>query len=338
VVARQDITIGYIQDPTAPSSASAGQMQKGTSNLFPNSVQVTVRRDSSVAAGPLPLFFGGAIGTGTSNRTATATATLRNQGITGFKGNGCKLLPFALSQNAVSALLGSNQNNVPQGITRQDDYTVNRLTAGSAAGANVVKGSDGVAEIAIDRKNVSAKDFAAVALQSAHVDSADTYDAWVRSGPTSGDLSTFGLSGLQATAASPTTLYVRSSIPANLNSGLQTVLGQPRIMAVFESSASANASGNGNGNGNGEDNGNGNGNGNGENNGNGNGKNQGNTGNTGSPAVVGFVGVTLVSADLNGSKTIVLQLSPTVDATATLGPTTANNVCSFVYQSVSLSR
>ncbi len=101
-----DVQVGYIQDPSAAPGTSAGAFQPPSSGCFPNSVQVTVRRDSTVPAGPLQLCFGPILGKSSTARQVKATASLRGQNVTGFNGAGSRMLPIAMSMDAHNALLG----------------------------------------------------------------------------------------------------------------------------------------------------------------------------------------------------------------------------------------
>ncbi len=101
-----DVQVGYIEDPSAAPGTPAGAFQAPSSGCFPNSVQVTVHRDATVPAGPLQLCFGPLLGKSSSARQVQATASLRGQNVTGFKGSGSRMLPIAMSLDARNALLG----------------------------------------------------------------------------------------------------------------------------------------------------------------------------------------------------------------------------------------
>src|SRR5262249_27592137 len=97
VVNASDIVLGYLDSPTAQNTSRPTPPD----THMPNSVQVTVLRDSSVSTGPLPLFFAPVFGVQTTNVRASATATYQGgQNITGFSspsgGANNLLLPLAI--------------------------------------------------------------------------------------------------------------------------------------------------------------------------------------------------------------------------------------------------
>jgi Flp pilus assembly protein TadG len=194
-----DVQFGYIADPTAKPDTPQGAWQTGRGAPSPNSVQVTVRRDSTVSSGPLTLFFGGIFGVPTVSRQATATATLRNQTITGFQGTPCKLLPIAIDQATCNWMRGV-PGPAPAGCLSQDLFTVRApICSGLLPSLNVLPGPDGLIEADVLLAAVTPGNFGLVSLRN----SADTvnadYQNWIRNGPSLADLSSFGAQGLQAT-------------------------------------------------------------------------------------------------------------------------------------------
>src|SRR5262249_25154632 len=78
-----------------------GSYTTGYSN-FPNTIEVTVRRDAN-ANSPLKLFFGGILGMSSVSLTATARATIFSGNVTTLQsipGVGAHILPVALDYQA----------------------------------------------------------------------------------------------------------------------------------------------------------------------------------------------------------------------------------------------
>ncbi len=270
-----------------------------TSAQFPNYVRVTVRRDATVSTGPLPLFFGGMFGTPTSSRQATAVATLRSQNVTGFSGSGSTLLPLAINLATYNWLRGNGP--APLGMLSQDLYTVRSpVDSLLTAPANVVKFGDGIPETAIFPNATAPGNFGLVSLSNAGFTTPGPYANWIQSGPSALDLISFGAQGLQATPAAPLTMYGGPGLQRSLNVPLQSIVGQPRTLMVYSSFSGRGI-------------------------------------NT-SYQVVGFVGATVVAADLQAATPYVtVQLSLTLDLTATRSPGTPGSA-DLVYTGISLSR
>jgi hypothetical protein len=322
VVNSDDVQVGYIQDPTAAADTPAGQFQQPSAGHFPNSVQVTVRLDGSVPAGPLSLFFGPLLGTPNSARQATATATLRGQNITGFTGPGNRLLPIALSSSSYQSMfgvptapggnIGHGNGSVrpvapsvppppPVGVLLQDIFRVILpITGGLLPPLNVSLSPDSVPEAQAAILFTSPGDFYLVSLQNAPVGNPFTYINWILNGPSAADLATFGPNGLQATATAPVNMYAGPALDSLVEVALLLTIGQTRIVPVFNSYT---------------------------------------PGVNPTYQVIGFLAVTVVGVNLAGlSPTITLQPTSTLDATATLGGGSGAGSAAFVYQRIALSR
>ncbi len=326
-----DVQVGYIEDPSAAPNTPAGAFQ-GTSSSFPNSVQVTVHLDSSVPAGPLQLCFGPLLGKPSTARLVQATASLRGQNVTGFNGAGSRLLPIAMSMDSHNALLGKPTDpsgNIGDGLGAllsllsllnlqfllnllfppppipgvqvQDAFTVTLpIAGGSQAPGNVSAGGDGVPEAKVSPNKTQPGDFYLVSLRNAQVTDDPTYVNWILNGPSAGDLSTFGPNGLQANALAPATMYAGPNVDSNMDSALNSVVGQTRIVPVFTSYQS---------------------------------------GSVPTYQVIGFAAVVVVAVNLQGANpTMTLQPTATIDPSATLGGGASVGVAAFVYQRISLSR
>ncbi len=231
VMNSQDVEFGYIADPTAKPDTASGQFVSGS--LTPNSVRVTVRRDGSVSTGPLRLPFGAVLGTPTSSRTATATATLRGGSVTGFNGSGNRLLPLVMSVDVANALLGIGPE--PSGCKVVDAYTCKSpyVEGTPAPPANVTQGPDGVPEVSIFTNSCDPGNFGLCSLTNGKATSQTTYDSWIRNGASSVNLATFGATGLQ----SPATLFGGPGLKPTLSPALQSIIGQPRTVLLISGSA-----------------------------------------------------------------------------------------------------
>jgi Flp pilus assembly protein TadG len=236
VVNDADITIGYIADPVQPPSSSAGAWVTGPTAPFPNSVQVIVRRDSTVTTGSLGLFFGRLIGTATSDRRASATATLRGQNITGFAGTGGRMLPIGMSQATFQYLAGTNPTP-PPGVTLQDNYTVTLPVSGVSPPANVTSKPDGTSEATVYPGSSTAGNFGLLSLTNSNVSSAPTYANWITAGPSAADLATFGANGIQA----PLTMYGGPGLKATEQGPLSSIIGRPSVMPIYDTYTSSGA-------------------------------------------------------------------------------------------------
>jgi hypothetical protein len=230
-----DVTLGYIADPAQPPTSTAGAWVTDPAGPFPNSVRVMVRRDKTVSTGPLALFFGRVIGTASSERRASATATLRGQNISAFAGRGSHMLPLAMSQASLQYLQGSSATP-PTGVTTGDNYTATLPVGGGAAPpGNVTSGPDGILEATIYPDRTTPGNFGLLSLTNSKTASATAYDSWITNGPNATDLATFGASGLQA----PQTMYGGPGLKATEDKPLNSIIGRPSVMPIYDSYSSS---------------------------------------------------------------------------------------------------
>lgn len=333
-----DIQVGFIADPSAAPSTTDGQFILPSAKIFPNSVQVVARRDDSVPAGSLKLVFGPLLGTRSSSRQATATASLRGQNITGFNGSGSRLLPVAMSLSAYNSLVVGTASSAwylpappppppspngiapppgtpqppapktppppPPGVKVKDNFLVTLPIAGGAqAPGNVSPAlADQVPETHVSYQNITNGDFYLISLRNAPAFLDSDYQSWIAAGPTSLDLASFGANGLQATPANPVTMYGGPPPDANMESALLSVIGQMRVIPVYSSYQNYGP-------------------------------------NNTKYTIIGFLSATIASVNLSSSNpTLTLQPGTTIDPTATLGGGSEAGTAAFVYQSIALSR
>jgi Flp pilus assembly protein TadG len=269
-----------------------------SSGNLPNCIQVLLRRDST-ANTPVSLFFARVLGINTWNGTATATAAfLQTSSVTGFNGS---------SSTSYGTLLplavDVNYWNAflatglsPDG-TRSDSYTVTLPTTANSAPGNVTSGADGTPEFNnLYPNNTSPGNFGLIDIGPPANDT-PTFRTWIDNGPSAADLSYFGSDGLQATPSAPATLKGGPGLKSTLVSNMADVVGQPRVVPLFSSYS-------------------------------GNGSNTQYT-------IVGFAGITIVSATGHGSNIqVVVQPITAVNPTATTGTGSGS---SFVYEMTPIS-
>jgi hypothetical protein len=292
----EDVVVGSF----AAGSAAVAPWAAG--DPLPGSVQVTTRR-SSAANGPVPLFFGQALGAKSWSGSATATATC-NAGastVTGFTASASgplpPLLPLAIDATFWNTLVTTGKS--PDG-TVHDAFTATAPTSDVPAPSNVSAGADGIPEFTDTFPNsTSPGNFGLISLRNSKATDTPTYSNWILHGPSATDIQSFGASGVQATPAAPLTVDGGPGVHSALVSDFASIVGQARVVPLFSSYG-------------------------------GNGSNTQYT-------VVGFAGVAVVSATGRGSNIdIVLQPMIVISASATVSPG-ATTGSTFVYRSTPVS-
>ena len=297
-----DVVVGYQEHP------GSGPVEAWDNDEpVPNCVQVTTRRDAS-ANGSLPLFFARVLGTHHSHLAATAVAAFDRDKyiVTGFdsdpSGPNGKLLPLAVNIHTWNEFLATGRS--PDGV-RRDDYTLALTLPNSPVQApdNVSRKGDNTPELvgSFDSANTPG-DFTLVQFDATGGSpSTPAAAAWIRSGPTAYDMSGFGPSGIQATPESPLMLPGGTGMKSALMEDLRSVIGQPRVVPLYSSYT-------------------------------GNGNNR-------QFAIVGFAGISIVSATGTGSHMqLVAQPAIVIDTTATsTTDTSTTTVTEFVYPGLPIS-
>jgi hypothetical protein len=141
-----------------PSSAGAG---------FPNTVKVTVRRDST-ANTPLGLFFGPVLGMSTVSLQATAAATIYAANINSF----------------------ANTSNIAVGMlpmTYDVNHWNNFLATGQDPDGNISRDANGVPDISVYPSIKDTGNFGLLGLDDSHA-GASTVSSWITSGLTQSDV------------------------------------------------------------------------------------------------------------------------------------------------------
>ena len=215
-----DVVIGYLSNP----SNRAQSMDFAQPNLY-NAVQVTVRRTSN-ENGEVPFFFARVLGHNSAPVIASSTAALLTN-FQGFKapGNGGNLmmLPFALDKQTWDALMN--------GTGGSDSYKINTSTM------TVSSGADSIKEVNLFPQGTgSPGNRGTVDIGSPNNSTADIARQIV-DGISPGDLSYFPNGELKFDNAGKLYLNGDTGISAGVKDELASIIGQPRLIPIFESVA-----------------------------------------------------------------------------------------------------
>jgi Flp pilus assembly protein TadG len=259
---------------------------------MPNTIQVLLRRDST-ANTPVSLFFARLLGVNTWNCTAKATAAFQQpSSVTGFNSTTTNAKLLPI---AVDVNYWNNfvDNGTSADGTKMDSYSASQPDNDTSPPNNVTTGGDGVPEfINLYPNDNSPGNFGLVCIGPPSTNVA-SFQTWIQNGATPSDLSYFGSNGFQATASSPATCAGNPGLKSTLCSDLTAIVGQPRIVPLFSSYSG--------------------------------------TGSNSTYTIVGFAGITIVSATGNGSGIqVIVQPMAVTDLTGTTG---SGSGSSFVYPS-----
>jgi hypothetical protein len=198
--------------------------------VFPNTVQVIARRDNtgdSQSNGPLALFFGPILGTGTVNLATTARATIYTGTATGFSntlGVNSLLLPVAVDVNDWNQFFINGtgvdvNNNAPNGLPQLNIYP----GGGGQPGNNGLLSLNGV-------KAPPDADYAGT-------------NGWIQAGPTTGNTNPpSDIAGLYSAGDLPlpttSNWAAGPGMKSTLLSDFQAVEGEPKILPLYDTSGS----------------------------------------------------------------------------------------------------
>jgi hypothetical protein len=267
--------------------------QWSSGDPMPNTIQVLLRRDNT-ANTPVDLFFARVLGINTWSCTAKATAAYQQpSNVTGFKSSSANAKLLPIAIDVNYWNTYLANGTSPDG-TKIDLYSASLPDSDTSAPNNVSLGADGVPEFDNLYPNVNSPGNFGLVSIGAPSTNEGTYETWIENGATPTDLSYFGSDGLQATPSHPATCAGGPGLKSTLVSNLSGVVGQPRIVPLFSSYSG--------------------------------------TGSNTQYTIVGFAGITIVSAVGSGS-TIVVNVQPiaVTDLTATTG---SGSGSSFVYSSI----
>jgi Flp pilus assembly protein TadG len=217
-----DVVFGYIAD----FSDSASALQTDNPALY-NATRVTMHKTSS-ANGEVPYFFARVFGMTGQVLSATATAGIIRD-IKGFQaplgGGNLNILPFALDQATWNNLVNNSGN---------DQWQWNSSTSTSSAG------SDGLVEVNLYPQGTgSPGNRGTVDIGGSNNSTADIARQ-ILEGVSPDDLAHHGGS-LEFDASGKLPLNGDTGISAGVKDELASIIGQPRIIPIFET-----VSGNGN--------------------------------------------------------------------------------------------
>ncbi|HEX5443044.1 MAG TPA: TadG family pilus assembly protein [Pirellulales bacterium] len=218
-----DVVIGYMPDPS-----QQGAIQTGGDPSQYNAVQVTVRRSTS-ENGLVPSFFGKIFGVTGEATSATATAAFYNN----FNGFGIPsavppgssqtspslmFLPYALDLTTWASLLSGNGS---------DNFA---YTPGGCH--PVTSGSDGVLEVNLFPQGTGSPGNRGTVLVGGNGTS--TLVRQIELGLSPSDLASFG-GKLQLDSTGNLYLPAKPGISAGTKDALAAIIGQVRIIPIFES-------------------------------------------------------------------------------------------------------
>jgi Flp pilus assembly protein TadG len=220
----EDIRVGYIADPTNPSSPFLTVGYTGS----PNAVQIRLRRTTQ-QNGAVPLFFGPVLGAGPKNMESYATAAYL-AGTSGFKspgdGSNLGILPYALDEGTWNAMLAGGGS---------DNY---RHTDGSDA---VTTGPDGIREVNLFPQGTgSPGNRGTVDIGSANNSTSDIARQIVH-GISPTDMGQMPNSKLEFNSEGKLYLTGDTGISAGIKDELGSIVGDTRMIPLF-----SNVTGNGN--------------------------------------------------------------------------------------------
>jgi hypothetical protein len=162
-----DISIGFTDASGKFTAWSIG-------NAYPNTVQVTLRRDSS-ANKPLKLFFAPVLGVNNIALNVSATSTFYTGIVNSFKAsNGnVSMLPMTYDMNAWQ----------------------NFLKTGQDANGNTTLAANGFPELQVYPSKTGAGNFGELSLDDSH-NGSDTINGWINNGVSASDIASLQNAGL----------------------------------------------------------------------------------------------------------------------------------------------
>jgi Flp pilus assembly protein TadG len=185
------------------------------SPIFPNTVKVTMRRDST-ANGALGLFFAPVIGTSTVNVMATAAATIMGG-----------------TSNNIKSVNGQNIGMLP--ITYDVNAWNNFLKTGQWPDGTTMVNSNGVPELQLYPSVKDPGNFGQISLNDSHVGQS-TEAGWVNNGMTASDLAALQSAGLVPLSGHNPTSWDwigETGFKASLVMDINSYVGKTFVMPLF---------------------------------------------------------------------------------------------------------
>lgn len=234
VVNSSDVVVGYI-DP----SNRAAPLSTATPSLF-NSVQVTANRDHD-HTGLVPSFFSAVLGNNGTPLSVSATATVVNAQVSGFRSvnsQNANLLPIVLDVTTYQAMLAG---------TTTDQYTYTPSASPGGVGT-VSSGPDGVTESQLyPVASGNPGNWGTIKVGVAN-NSTSTLAAQIQYGITPAQLATFPNSTISLdqtdssstnpiTGAAPLRYHTfggNPGISAGIKSALDAIIGKPVSIPIYD--------------------------------------------------------------------------------------------------------
>ncbi len=244
-------------------------------NFFPNTINVTTRRDN-VANTPLGLFFGQIFGVSSTNLTATASATIYAGDTTSLQvipGVNAHILPVALDENVWKAF--NNSANYANGTFLTDP-------TGYLSSSYVTTGSNGLPQLQVYPFGTNTPGSFGLIDTGVPSNNAPAFRNWIDNGDTPNDINyLLSNSLLPVSQSSPEPWKVGPGLTNTLITNFQSQIGVPNLIPLFQPvsppPAYVAAS---------------------------------NTGQNATYAIVGFVGVTITEANGSGNAGLTVSIQP----------------------------
>jgi Flp pilus assembly protein TadG len=213
-VPTSDIQVGYLSDPTDPSST----MSFSSTNA-PNAVRVSVRR-TTVQNGPISFGFAKVLGIFSEDLEAEATAALLTN-IAGFRapgdGGNLGILPIALDDTTWNSLLAGDGS---------DNWNYDQITQ------TVIPGSDGIKEVDLYPQGTGSPGNRGTVDIGSNNNSTEVLSRQINDGVTESDLTHHG-GELKFDSNGKLYLNGDTGISAGIKDDLASIIGQPRTIPIF---------------------------------------------------------------------------------------------------------
>jgi Flp pilus assembly protein TadG len=183
---------------------------------FPNTVKVTLRRDSS-ANGALGLFFAPVLGISSESLTATATAVIYT----------------ATNVNSFNTSLGLNSGMLPVAL----DINVwrNFYATGQSSDGNIYNGLNGQPQLQIYPSPANAPGNFGLLSVGQPSSATPTYRNWIQNGPSVDDMQYLASNNLMPVSASSPEPWVGGpGMTTTLEGDFAGVENKPRLIPVFQ--------------------------------------------------------------------------------------------------------
>jgi len=182
---------------------------------YPNTVKVTMRRDSS-ANGPLKLFLASILGMSQTSMTVSAAATANGGTIIGFNPG-----------------LGLNSLLLP--VTLDVNHWRNFISTGQSPDGNTYTDANGLPQLQVYPSPWNAPGNFGLICPGPPSSSQTQFSTWISNGPSPSDLQYLvNYNLVNASWLTPDDWVGGPGLKSSLGYAFQGIIGQPRLMPVFE--------------------------------------------------------------------------------------------------------